>query len=342
MKTKKAEINVSGNVSINKSQVGFYRVKYDNNIFNKLIKSNLDFTEKLGLLNDVYALCRGCYLPLENFFRLAYSYRNETNHTIWDDLSVSLGRITLSFSDKYKNELNKFKIKLFSNIFKKLGWDQKPSDKHTDILLRSNVLGMLGSAEHKEVLNEAVKRFDEFLKGKKIDPNLRSVVYGLAAYNDGKEVFNKLKELYIKEKLQEEKIRLLLSLGDFKQKELLKETLEFSLSKHVRSQDTIYLITAIGVSDYADNLAWEFLKKNWKEFYKRYSDSHTMPNLIKACTLRFKTLDKLNDVKEYFKKHDVPTAKLAIRQILEIIQVNYNMVKYNESKLKDWLSNIIT
>ena len=339
MKTKKAEIKVSGNAMINKSQVGFYRVKYDQELFKNLVNSKLDFIERLGLLNDTYALARGCYLPLNKYLELVYNYKNEDNHAVWDDLITSLARIDILFSDKYKDKLNKFKIKLFNKIYKKLGWDEKKNDKHTDIILRSMVLGILGFSGYKEVSNEAIKKFNEFLKGKKINPNIRAAVYNITSYNKGKEVFDKLKELYIKEKSQEEKIRLLCSLGAFKQKELLKEALEFSLSKHVRAQDTMYLVSIIGGNEYAQDLAWKFLKKNWKEFYKRYHDSHTMSALIKSSTLKFKTLDRLKEVKKFFKKHDAPTARLAIRQVLEIIKINYKMVKHNKEIMRKWKVN---
>ncbi|MEK6907318.1 MAG: M1 family metallopeptidase [Nanoarchaeota archaeon] len=328
MKNKNLEINAN-NLLINNNQVGFYRIKYDNNLFNNIINKNLNIIDKIGMQNDVYALARGSYIKLENYIKLASTFKYETNHALWDDLATSLGKVQLLFDDK-RNDVNKFIRDLFSEIFKKLGWDEKPQESHTDILLRANVISTLGYSDHKEILDEASKKFNEHAKGNKINPNLRSVVYGLAAYNGDKNTFNKLKKLYLKETLQEEKVRLLGSLGVFKQKEILEEALKFSLTKHVRSQDALNVIAMIGVNEYADNLAWEFLKKNWKEFYKRYGDGHVMPSLIKAVTLRFKSLDRIKEVKKFFKKHEAPTAKRAIQQILEVIKINYNFVNNNK------------
>src|SRR3989344_3245959 len=330
MTEREAEINFSKDMAFNKSQVGFFRIKYEDKLFNKLINSKLDFSEKLGLLNDTYALARGSYIPLENYLKLTYKFRSETNHAIWDDISSSLSRIELLFADIYENELNDFKIKIYENIFKKMGWEEKKSDSPTDIMLRANVLGNLGLAGHKGIIDEANKKFNDFLKGKNLNPNIRSTVYGLAVFDDGNEVFNKIKNAYIKEKFQEEKMRLLLSLGTTKQEKLMKELLEFGLSKHVRSQDTIYTVAVIGGNIKAEDMAWQFLKKKWDEFSKRYIESHMMANLIKSCTLRFKELEKLKEVEEFFKKHEAPTAKIAIQQVLEVIKINYNTVKDNK------------
>ena len=328
MKDKNLKIN-SNNILVNHNQVGFYRVKYDENLFNNLVDSELNILNKIGILNDVYALSRGSYIKSENFLKLAYKFRNETNHAIWDDLSTSLGRIHLLFDDK-RDKTNEFIRSLFSEIFNKMGWEEKQGETHTDILLRANVISTLGFSEDKNILNEATNKFNDYIKGKKINPNLRSVVYNLAAFNGGKETFKKLKELYLKEKVQEDKIRLLASLGAFKQKEILKEALEFSLSKHVRSQDTLNVIAIVAVNEYADDMAWKFLKKNWNEFYKRYGTGHVMPGLIKVTTLKFKSLGRINEMQKFFKTHSAPTAKMAIRQAIEVVKINHNFINNNK------------
>ena len=329
MQNKNALIN-SKNLLLNRGQIGFYRVKYDHITLNNLLNSDLDIIEKLGMQNDFYTLARGCRVKIEDFLKIICKFKNEANHALWDDVSLSLGRVYLLFYEKYKDELDKLRIKLFYNIFKKLGWDEKKDDKHTDIMLRSNVIGILGFSGYKKVLEEAKKKFDEHLKGKKLNPNIRAAVYDLTAFQGDKKTFDLLKKMYIKEQSQEEKIRLLIALGLFKQKGLLKKALEFSLSKHVRSQDSIYLFSVIGMSEYGDDLAWEFLKKNWKEIYKRYSDGHMMPGFIKSATLKFKTLDKLRDVDKFFKKNKAPSAERAIKQVLEVIKINKNMIDYNK------------
>jgi hypothetical protein len=71
------------------------------------------------------------------------------------------------------------------------------------------------------------------------------------------------------------------------------------------------------------------LKKNWKEYYKRYNEGHVLGNLIKSILGKYKTLEKLKEVKEFFDKNEI-NAKRAIQQALEMIKINYNFVKYNK------------
>ena len=107
----------------------------------------------------------------------------------------------------------------------------------------------------------------------------------------------------------------------------------------MRSQDTPSVLSLISGNEDAGDLAWEFFKKNKVEFYKRYKEGHVMPNLIKVCCYRFKTLNKMDEIREFFKKNEAPTAKLAVQQVLEAIKVNYNFLNYNKDVMKKWQVN---
>lgn len=330
LKDKRLGIKLKDNALLNPNQVGFYRIKYDNKLSKDLTNIKLGIADKIGLQNDVFALARGCYIPINDYLELASTYKYEDNYAIWNDISFNLKRIKLLFAKTHQSDLNAFIQDLFSEIFKKVGWQEKPDEEHTTILLRANVIATIGFSEHKEVLEKATVMFYDHLKGKKISPNLRSVVYSLAAFNDSRDIYNQLRGLYLKETLAEEKLRLLSALSMFKQEEILRETLNFSLSKNVRAQDIIYTFYAIANNEYVDDLAWDFLKENWKEFDKRYREGHVIPNLIKSTVMMFDSLKKIKEIKEFFKTHKAPSAKRAIQQSLEIIKINHNFLKYNK------------
>jgi len=328
MNSKTLELNHYGKILINPRQIGFYRVKYDNNLLNK-INYDLKIVDKIGMQNDLFALSRACKVYVKDYIEFIRKFKHETNYALWDDISTSIGKIQLLFYEKYSEKIDEFSRDLFSEIYKKIGWDEKPKEDHTKILLRANVLAVLGFSDHKEVIEEAKKRFKEYLNGKILNPNLRSIIYNLNAYTGHIKTFEILKNKYMEEKNQEEKMRLLASLGIFKQKEILRKALEFSLSRYVRNQDAMMVLAIVANNEYADDLAWNFLKKNWKEYYKRYNEGHVLGNLIKSILGKYKTLEKLKEVKEFFDKNEI-NAKRAIQQALEMIKINYNFVKYNK------------
>ena len=92
-----------------------------------------------------------------------------------------------------------------------------------------------GSYGSDPILLGAKSRFDQYVdKKNSVHPDIRSVVFGLAAQLGDRSTYDTMWDLYNKATLQEEKVRFLASLGKFQSAELLTETLERSLSSEVR------------------------------------------------------------------------------------------------------------
>ncbi|OWM86548.1 hypothetical protein CDL15_Pgr015583 [Punica granatum] len=81
---------VSSWIKINVDQTGFYRVKYDEDLAAKLrfaIESKmLSPTDRLGILDDSYALCMARQLPLTSLLTLISAYREELEYTVLSNL----------------------------------------------------------------------------------------------------------------------------------------------------------------------------------------------------------------------------------------------------------------
>ena len=111
---------------------------------------------------------------------------------------------------------------------------------HPDALLRSLVIRFLGKCGDEDTIAEAKKRFDQHVKGEiSLPADLRSPVYCTVLAHGDEDTLNTVKELYHKAELQEEKIRLLTSMGSVKKSNLIEDVLKFSIS--VSDADTIPL-----------------------------------------------------------------------------------------------------
>src|SRR5207302_978616 len=108
-----------------------------------------------------------------------------------------------------------------------------------------------------------------------LHPDLRGLVYSLVAQGADPSTYETLWDLEQKAGLQEEKVRLLLALTKTRDAGLLQETLRRSLTDAVRSQDAVLVITNVATSrpSLGRDLAWSFVKKNWDELYRLYSES---------------------------------------------------------------------
>ena len=348
MEGRQAQLDVpggdSGWVKLNPLQTGFFRVNYSNEDWQRLVPAieslELHATDRLGIQNDAYALSRAGLLPVIQFLSLAQAYKNEDDASVWSDLASNLRDIEQLISNEAVHPAYQgFARELFGPAARKIGWDPKSGEGHLDALLRSTVLSQAGSYQDPELTAQATGRFKRYLEDRDtLAPDLRGVVFALAAQSGGKDVYDQIWQLEGETDLAEEKIRLLMSLSRFQDPDLLNATLEDSLSSKVRSQDSITLVAGVAGNPKGRNLAWEFVKSNWPEFDRRYGGGgFGLMRLVSICSA-FNTQEKAEEVDSFFAEHPVPAADRTIRQALERIRLNIKWLEQNRQELADWFA----
>ena len=102
---------------------------------------------------------------------------------------------------------------------------------HLTALLRSLVIGMLGHNGHEATVEECRRRFQDHCEGTaEIPADLRSAVYRTVIANGGIEDLVALIELFRKSDHQEEKVRLMRSMGGSDDKIVIERALKFAMS----------------------------------------------------------------------------------------------------------------
>ena len=329
---------------LNPDQTGFFRVNYTSRDWQNLIpgieSQILSATDRLGIQNDAYALSKAGLLSVTQFLSLANAYKSESDASVWSDLASNLKEIETLISDEsFYNAYRDFAKDLFKGAAQDIGWTPKTGEGHLDALLRSTVLSQAGNYGDTEVLEEAQSLFAKYLQDtSSVHPDLRGLVYSLVAQSGDKTTYDALWTLERNSELQEEKIRLLISLARFSDVDLLKDLLARSLSDDVRSQDTITLVSAVAANIRGRNIAWEFVKDNWTEFDKRYGGGGFGLMRLVAITGSFTSEEKATEIEDFFKEHPTPAAERTIRQSLERIRINTAWLGKNKDELSKWFN----
>ncbi len=348
LKGRRAAVTPRGGkwFKINLGEAGFFRTAYSPALLERLRQplraGKLSELDRLGLARDTFALAEGGVIPTTEAMTLAAEYRGEHSYTVWAELSLHLRKISnlLANSQSEKN-YKRFALSIFEKAVKKVGWKPRVGEDHESALLRSLILGHAGDYSHEKTIATAKKLLNDFLKlGKPVPADIRDAVYSVAAEHSGEKEFRKLLACYKKETLHEEQGRLGHAIASFRDKKLLRETLEFSLSKHVRIQDTLSIIGAVWGNPANRELAWSFVKKNWKVFLERYgSGGYALSRLVKSGAV-FNTREAYNDFKKFFKTHSAPGAARAVEQVLEKIDGNIRWLARDGKKIEQWLKSL--
>tara|TARA_Y100000590_G_scaffold396873_1_gene477959 strand:- start:29596 stop:32163 length:2568 start_codon:yes stop_codon:yes gene_type:complete len=339
-------INENTWFKINVGQTGFYRVRYPEkylSVLNKGVKQkHLGPADRLGLISDSFAMVQAMLAPASNFLNQCSAYTSETSQPVWSELLYGLGYIqNLVYEQPYYENFTQYCRSLLTEIRNEIGWDAKINDNHLNSLLRSQILLSSGQFEETEVLQKAKYELDNSLStGHQIHADLRRPIYILAAKQGDQDLYDILWKLHSTTNLQEEKVRLLSALTQFKNSSLITKTLNRALSNKVRTHETISVIVHSCRNQDGRQLTWEFMKENWKELNRRYGEGgFGLMYMIQALS-GFTTQDALNDVDRFFKINPVPAADLTLSQTKETIENNIDWIKYNDSDLSEWSNGI--
>ncbi|XP_075924071.1 puromycin-sensitive aminopeptidase-like [Petromyzon marinus] len=331
-------------IKLNPGTVGFCRVSYTSDMLYSLIPAIRDLSlparDRMDLQNDLMALARAGVVSAVEVLKVLEAFKNETNYTVWLDLSGNLSSIAVLLinTDFYSN-FQDYVIDLFAPIGARLGWDPKPGEGHLDALLRSIALGRLGRAGHPPTLEEARRRFHEHTEGKKVlHPDLRQMVYVTVLKHGDAAVLDTLLKMHKHTDQLEERVRIERIVGASPTAELLQKVLNFSISDEVRSQDTVFVIGGVaGSSKLGMSMAWRFVQEKWAELSSRYQGGFLLPRLIKMTTDNFASEKKANQVKEFFEKNPTPSAERTVQQSCENILLNAAWLNRDGEALRAYL-----
>ncbi|KAM2544517.1 hypothetical protein TB1_016192 [Malus domestica] len=198
-------------------------------------------------------------------------YRVKYDEELLAAIGYAIEKKHLSATDRYADAvpdlldlINQFFLGLFQYSAEKLGWEPKPGESHLDAMLREEVLIALAVFGHGPTINEASRRFHEFLDDRNtplLHPDIRKAVYVAVMQRinmSDRWGYESLLRVYRETDLSEEKSRILRSLASCPDPNITLEVLNFLLTSEVRHQDASAVLSS--VSREGRETAWTWLK----------------------------------------------------------------------------------
>jgi puromycin-sensitive aminopeptidase len=267
---------------------GFYRFTMDDASLQALVATlqrALAPHERLLLIDNQWALLKAGTVSIEQFLTLLDGYRTETDRAVVSVITDHLGWLsTHAVSDAARWRYERFVGEYYHPQFQALGWEPPAHESADERMKRAAVLGALGGIARDEAVRaEARRRLERyFIDRGSLDPNLASVVVGLAARDGDAALYDR----YLERKRgaatdPEEEQRFLMALAAFEAPELIQRTLELAISNDVRAQDRPFLLAGLLGRRAARATAWAFVRERWEQL-AQLLDPMLLQNLIRA------------------------------------------------------------
>jgi len=331
-------------VVLNAGGSGFYRVKYDNKLAQKLtteVQKNLSVIERFNLVNDSWASVRSGLLSVTDYLEMIKLFTSEDDINVWSIITGSIHALHSLVQNEARTGFQAMIRDICTPMAIRLGWDPAANEAVQTRQLRGSLQGVLGTiGSDLQVLKAAEKHYGSWLHDKSsIDSNLLPAIVSILAYNGDKVRYEEFKNMSSQAKTPQEQLRFLYALAAFRHLDLLKRTFNSCLDGQVKTQDAPYLFATAAGNEIATEAAWAFTKENFEKMVLAYPENGVV-RMWSSIIPALDTPDLEKDANNFFSKHKVKSGEMAVAQALEQLRINVSLRERESAPLAKYaLSN---
>jgi puromycin-sensitive aminopeptidase len=325
-------------VLVNEGGSGFFRVRYSAELLEALTANARRLTpiERFSLVSDTWAATLAGLKPLKEFLAMARSFRDETDLNVWRALTGAFNYLDIIVTPDQRPALAKAVRDLLGAAVARLGWNADPSEDELTRQLRAMLIGILGTlGEDQQVQARARELYNEWTQDPaRADRDLMPQLITILAHTGDRARYEEFKQRFKNARTPQEEQRYLFSLANFRDLELLQQTMEMTLNGEVRTQNAPFLMNSLLANPVARYQAWDFVRKNWDVMVQRYPDS-ALPRMCEAIS---GLLDRQEEVNAFFEQHKPRLGQKIIEQHLERLAVAVSFRQREGRNLEQALS----
>lgn len=263
------EVPITSETYINHDYAGFFITSYSDAFLQNLGKNRdkMSTVNKIGLLHDLFALLLSLKKSKSSLLTFISAYfKDESDPECLTYLIAKLMGLYFLVPDVENRNLI---VHFSQEALRLVGHSPLAKENPKVTALRNGALSSLAFFDDPKTEAFLKEKFELFVRHKKeIEPDLRAVVYGGVVWQDSA-YYERIVKLYRDSLIVEEQIKLLMALGNVKEKDKIKETLDFSLTEEVRFANILYVIVATSRNPLGKTVTYQWIKDNWGELKKR-------------------------------------------------------------------------
>jgi len=326
----------------NAGALGYYRFEYDTDALHQLgaaAGQGLTPDERIALVGDEWALMRAGVHPVGGYLALGAQFKDTPGYVLLDNFVGHLDFINhYLVSDADRLEFQSWLRQTFSPMLQQLGYSARPGDSPTERQKRSVLFEMLGNvANDPQVVQQAQSLVQQYMKDpQSVDGTLSGAVVSVAARHGSPELYAQFKAQLKNTKSPEQYYRYFYALGQFSHPELIRQTLDSSLTAEVRGQDLGLLPRMMG-NPAAETMTWDFMRQHFDELSKKTGGGLGGLGIFLYATQGFCDQQREQQVQQFFQAHPFPGTERNQKEALESIESCVSLRGQQQSNLASWL-----
>lgn len=270
----------------------------------EMVKNNqLSTIDRLQLINEQSILANAGLVSYAEIIKLLPAFSLEDKEAVWDIISLTIGELKkfVSDDDLAEQKLKSFVGTLVKSEFNRLGWNPIAGETENDIKLRSIILGLMIYGEDKDVIDEAITRYNSS-KLEALDPELRALLISVAVReNRNPKIIDDLIATYQNSTSAELKQDINIGLTATKDQALIDRLLDLIKdNSFVRTQDCARWIAYLLRNKYGRDKTWQWIRDNWKWIEETFSGDKSYDDYPRYAATCLSTKGQLQEFRDFF------------------------------------------
>ncbi|XP_077286018.1 aminopeptidase A isoform X2 [Arctopsyche grandis] len=338
-------------LKLNNDQIGYYRVNYEESMWNdiknelkNLTTSVLTPSDRTNIINDVFTLAQAKVNSYNLALDISTYLKIEKEYVPWSAASSQFSSLkTIMSNSNAYIEFRKFVRGLLMDVYDEMTKITETDDQ-VERLLQSTIYNLACSMGHSPCLQVAETTFSKWLKSTTdtIDPNLRNTFYYYGVQQTGENEWLALWDIFVLEDDAQEKSKLMQALAASTDQAILKRYLNLAWDdRYIRSQDHLSVIQYISSNPVGTSLVWDHVRENWPKLVEKFTlNSRTLGTMIPAITRSFATELKLQEMDVFFTQYpNAGAGETARKQARENVKNNIKWLATHEETVRLWLES---
>lgn len=344
---------------LNKQSTGYYRINYDEQNWNLIIRDLIDHPYKIHLRNraqlmhDAYSFSISNRLPHSILLEMLTYLVNEDEYAPWSTANGIIDTYNHYLSgDANYQDFKDFAAEIVRPIYVRLGVNDVHGEQHYRKYTRNVIIHMACAYGLDVCLLETNDKLKDLMNSNiAIEPNLEYQVYCNGLRQSSDEVFNFVFNKLMNTTEQSLRNNLISALGCSLKESQLETFVASSIdtNNNLRSQErTIILSAAYSRGQVGLYATIDFLDKNWQAYGALGADSNANNNPLNFA---------IRDMSSYVVNNEQETRLLALVEkvkgssyvssdletwVNNNIQYNYDWLKQHRDPLMSWMTKYRT
>ena len=263
-------------VLVNAGRAGYFRVEYTGDAWTRLRERIADLPEedRLGVLQDEWALVQADRAPLDRWLALASALRDDPSPTVGGEIAGVLGFLDHIFRGTAERSAFQNRARtLLAPRLARMGWDAAQTEEPTVANHRAALIRLLGHMGDPAVLDEARNRFETFMaRPESLAGDLRGAVLALAGQTADAATWDRIHDLAKRTTDTEQKDLLYAALAIARDEKLCARALAIALGDELPARQATGMVGRVASGSEQPEKTWDFAKANLPALLARVSD----------------------------------------------------------------------